>query len=418
MSYDSVRQLVEARSGEFSDAHPPVMAQLWRIIDWIISGSFGMFLVQSIGFVVGVNLLARRFTTPRVAAICTVALTWFPAVACVLAVIWKDSLMVGMLALGAGLLLSPTRSGRLWGLAALWLATATRHNALAMTMPLVVLGFVWDPRWRWWKRYLVAIVAWLLITYSARVATRALASIHEDLWHDALALYEITGTLRYLPKTMTDDEVRALLDGAKIKPTENLKARARPLTSGNYLASVVTAAHEFFETPKTDEDRAAIRRAWKNVVLGHPDKFLGYRWHASKQILQLSGDRGFPIYIWFSDIQDPTYSATRAQHNSYPSKVQGTLQGWMARAMSSPPLLVYVYLFLSLLLLPFCLRQPFLLTLLLSGLSGESAILLMFPSPDTRYSLWMVICAVLTLFLLIAQRLGHRPAPAPAETTA
>src|SRR5690242_1074340 len=42
MSYDSVEQLLDARTGQYGDWHPPFMALLWRQIDRVIPGAFGM----------------------------------------------------------------------------------------------------------------------------------------------------------------------------------------------------------------------------------------------------------------------------------------------------------------------------------------------------------------------------------------
>ena len=47
MTLDSCEQLAEARDGFFTDAHPPMMAAIWRVLDAIMSGAFLMLVLQA-----------------------------------------------------------------------------------------------------------------------------------------------------------------------------------------------------------------------------------------------------------------------------------------------------------------------------------------------------------------------------------
>src|SRR5689334_4412165 len=69
MSMDSFDQLEEARAGFFTDSHPPAMAALWSIVDRLLPGPFGMLLLQSIPFVIGLYLILCRVASPRGAAV-------------------------------------------------------------------------------------------------------------------------------------------------------------------------------------------------------------------------------------------------------------------------------------------------------------------------------------------------------------
>ena len=44
LSFDSGWQLREARTGVFSDWHPPVMAAIWSLVDRVVAGPIGMFV--------------------------------------------------------------------------------------------------------------------------------------------------------------------------------------------------------------------------------------------------------------------------------------------------------------------------------------------------------------------------------------
>ena len=50
MSVDSFGQLSQARSGAFTDHHPPPMAAIWSVMDRLSAGPFGMLLLQTVLF--------------------------------------------------------------------------------------------------------------------------------------------------------------------------------------------------------------------------------------------------------------------------------------------------------------------------------------------------------------------------------
>src|ERR1044071_6521479 len=107
MSSDSAIQLVQARGlAAISDWHPPIMAVIWRYVDRIVAGPFGMLLLQTGTFLFGPDAVwmpgrvwsgcapVLRGALPRVAA-AGVGLGFlvFPPVLAPMAVIWKGSQM-------------------------------------------------------------------------------------------------------------------------------------------------------------------------------------------------------------------------------------------------------------------------------------------------------------------------------------
>ncbi len=420
MSYDSAVQLLEARSGEYTGAHPPTMSALWAITDSVIAGPLGMLLVQSICFLAGAFLLLRRFMSARRAAACATLVLWFPPVSAVLAVIWKDSQMVAYLALGAALLLSPRRGVRIVGLALLSLATAMRYNALAITLPLVVMLFAWSPAHRWWLRYPIALGCWLLVTFTASFANNRLTADgqHVELWHDSLALFDLTGTLRYAPD-LVDDELRRELAGTPLLSTTDIQVRARAsypaesvieerrmkFGSGAYVPALWITTDHVFSVPTIDAQRAAIARAWRSMVLAHPTAYLEHRWHVFRERVHL-GDDEIPsgAYIWFNDILDPMVSAGKLGHNAAPSGIQLGLRKAMLWLGSTWLFRPWIYLALSLVFVGLCRRDRTLLALVLSGIANEAALFVLAPTIDYRYSVWLVIATVVVTLALIATR--------------
>src|ERR1044071_126515 len=66
MSADSIWQLAQARNIEpMSDWHPPMMALIWRFLDWFIAGPVLMLVLQSALFLVGLYALLARVMSGR-----------------------------------------------------------------------------------------------------------------------------------------------------------------------------------------------------------------------------------------------------------------------------------------------------------------------------------------------------------------
>ena len=121
MSLDSVVQLGEARSGAFTDFHPPILAFIWRYLDKLWPGPIGMLILLDGLFWLGLAVFFRRLRGPLWARAGAMIVAGFqPAVFMLLGTIWKDTLMQASLLAGlAAILLAGARWRRLWWAAAL-----------------------------------------------------------------------------------------------------------------------------------------------------------------------------------------------------------------------------------------------------------------------------------------------------------
>lgn len=410
MSFDSIYQLQESRSGHFSDGHPPMMAQLWRIVELFIAGPAGMLLLQSSVFLVGIYLIVRRRMTGRAAAITASLLLWFPPVGNVIGVIWKDSQMTAWIVLGVGLILSDRRRTKLAGLAAIALGTAMRHNALVMTLPLVVLLFVWNPKHGFWKRHAIALVAWVAVTMSARVASDALTDEHRHIYAHSLQLCDITSTLRFVDGPIPDATLLETFRDTTLIPRQDLHARTkRDDPRGSLIDNLWWNAYDYFRIPKSDAERAANARAWKAIVFGYPEAYLAYRWAVFSRLLGLDAqEHASPFYTWFVDIQSPMYTHVRIHHDASPSRLQEALREVTHAIGRSPLSRVIVYMILAVLLLPFCLRDREVLAWILSAFANEAFLFVFSPTTDWRYSYWLILSVWLGVALLVARRASAR----------
>src|SRR5688572_20293768 len=69
MTMDSIHQLAEGRRGFYTDGHPPLMSFIWRWVDKVIAGPFGMLVLQTVSFLAGMYFVLRHAMRPRRAAV-------------------------------------------------------------------------------------------------------------------------------------------------------------------------------------------------------------------------------------------------------------------------------------------------------------------------------------------------------------
>ncbi|HUQ07383.1 MAG TPA: hypothetical protein VM261_33050 [Kofleriaceae bacterium] len=419
MTIDSCDQLVEARAGIYTDAHPPAMAALWRGVDAIYPGPTGMLVIQGAAFVVGVFLILRRVMSPARAAVAASLVLVAPPVIPTMAVVWKDCLMAGFLLLGAGLLLEARRAWRIAGLVALTFATAVRYNAPAATFPLVVLLFEVTPAPAL-RRYAVAAAAWIAVTVVAFGCNRALTSRSMDYWTSSTAAGDIVGTLRHVDRDIPDAEMRELLAGCPLAVSEHLHDRMRTLyRPWNFYHLVAPGPAQVFVLPldgtSPPADRVAMAAAWRRVIARYPGAYVEHRWAVTKEVLGLTRRVPFGAAIAH---EDQPHLAIRqlGLDPGTPNAIQQALHRKMRWLTFKTRILrPYLYVLLALLLLPMCRGHRDAFALLVSGLVMEASLFPTAQTPDLRYSHWAMVCSVVAAILLFARRVVWKRAHAPAS---
>ena len=414
MTQDSFDHLREARSGIYSDAHPPTINLLWAITDYVIAGPFGMLLLQSLCFLGGLHAVLRRVLGPRAAAWSSLGVLVLPPVMVPFAVIWKDPLMAGFLMLGTAGLLSPRRGRRIAGLAAMILANAVRYNAIAATLPLVVLLFEWRPGLPWLKRHAISIIAWLAVTFSAFRLNGALADHELRLW-TSLAAFDLVGTVAFVDGDLTDAELEAHFAGTELLVHKDIHATIRELyTPADFLPITNHPTKTLWSLPingyvgPPQAQCDAIGRAWKATLARWPLAYAKHRLAVMAEVMGASGAEASGAiakrdYKWINLVHDMGLGTGW-------SKLQRKLTGfyrWTVRA--TPLFTVWMFAAIGLALLPLAVRSRDALALLLSGFGLETTLLLFAPSPDYRYSHWLVICTVVAAIILGVRRYRARP---------
>jgi hypothetical protein len=426
MTYDSCDQLTEARANYYTDGHPPILAKLWHYVDAILPGPFGMLVIQTAAFVIGLDLVLRRTLAPLPSAIATVLIFLFPPVLTVMAVIWKDAPMAGFFLLGIAGLLSERRGPRIWGLVAIAFATAVRYNAFAASVPLVVLLFVWTPAapyrssrlprrddrlTSWLKRYALSLAVAIGVTGVALGVDAALVDVNMHYWQSSLALLDISGTIDHLDPPPSDDELRRTLAGTHLLVDHDIAAAIHSQYVPWNFDSLVSADNPGHlwnvpfsgTTPAPADQNEAIARAFWEIVEAHPGAYLRHRWQVTAELLGITnytsaklmrGHRnqyaGYLQNLQLSTEWSPTQDALERR------------MFWLGK--HTPFFEPWIYVLISLLLLPLALRHRDVLALLLSGLGIEASLFFLAPTPDFRYSHWMVICTIVSVIILAVRR--------------
>ncbi len=426
MTWDSFSQLGEARSGIYSDGHPPVMAMLWSVLDRLTPGPFGMLVVQSWAFLLGTYFIVARVMRPSRAALTAVAILLFPPVLTPMMVIWKDCLMAGALLLGVAGLLDDRRGVRFAGLAALMLATLLRHNAPAATLPLIVLLLAREHAPGWGARLRrtgIAIGVALVITVAAFGINDALTDKRTHLWHSSVAVMDIVG-IQLLAGDLSDDEWKRLLDGTPLVVDDHIQERARKGYKAFDFSSLVSGFDRLFDLDEgrktTPAERAAIYRAWRAQVTRHPYLYVVHRLRTFRHVLALGRRPAGMVVV----IRARPKLAETAIDNA--PRRWTRFQAWLDSslfkvAMHSPLWRPFVYLLLAVALLWPARHQRDAFALLVSGVTMELALLPIASTPDYRYSHWLVVstvlAAVLTSTRALARRRDRRPGAQPTEAS-
>jgi hypothetical protein len=403
MSTDSAQQLVEARTGKFSDGHPPLMAAQWKVLDLIVSGPLLMLLWQVVLFLGGLYVLLKRFLEPRVAAWAAIGVLLFPPVLTPMAAIWKDSQMAAYLLAGTAAMLQPRLRTRLVGVGLLAVACALRHNAFAAVVPLVFFLFEWRAGMRWWKRTAIVVGAALFAVVVLLVTTRVLAVKTVRI---TPAFQDIVGVIA-LSEDKSDEEVRHLLRGLPLAVDTGIQERCRYLFELGGAWRITQGETRLMDLPATPEQWAALDRAWKELVADNPGAYFAVHGRAFRKLLGIS-DAGSRAAV-YNLFLEKDFQMDETDHNASASR----LQVWVGEALywlddNTPLFRPWLYAVIGLLLLALYVRDRVTAGLVTSGFLYELSFFPVGVEPDYRYSHWMITCVVITAVIVVIQRRKRR----------
>ncbi|MEI9990777.1 MAG: hypothetical protein WDM86_12130 [Rhizomicrobium sp.] len=286
LSYDSILQLLQGRTGLYNTWHPPVMAWLLGLGDALVPGT-GLFVAfdaaLAFGALAGVLLLAPgRAGWPAAAVALAIVLS--PQLLIYQGIVWKDVLFADAAVAGFVCLAHTARS---WN-AAPWtplvgsflllaLAALTRQNG-AVLLPFAgaALGWIATREGRRWTGAALLGAGFLAGLLAFVFAASALLNLRSDgesgpaEQFRLLQIYDLSGAVARepgfpLPTLAEDDpDLERVLrqDSARLyTPLRN-----DPLASAPQM-----------QAPLRDLDDEALAADWRSLVLHHPGLYLRIR---------------------------------------------------------------------------------------------------------------------------------------------
>jgi hypothetical protein len=327
--------------------------------------------------------------------------TWCPQISTVLAVIWKDSQMMGYAMLGVALLVRGGRRNQLAALAWLWLASTMRHNAFTITFAPVVMLFEWRPDMQRWRRYAVGFGAWLGITAAAFGANVAVTDTHTHPWTDVGQTGDIAGIIACGPE-MSDDDLRDTLAGTPFTPTKDIQATITDAYDPEAGVIHLWASHVLDQVSNADQ-QAAIDRAWWTLLRAYPWAYLEHRVLSFGQQLQIGYSERQNVWVGVDGVGKDLY-------RFYPTPTQRVLERWQIYFGASWLFWPWIYFALTLAMLPIAIRRRDTVVVAL-GLSGVFSMLPLFiiaPAAGYRYAVWLVLVTLFAAIALVATTVRAR----------
>ena len=413
MNFDSVEQLFQARTHNYQDWHPPMMAACWTVLELLVHGPVLMLALQTALFTWGTYaILCLRFAPER-AALIAACVVLFPPILAPMAVVWKDAQMAGFLCAGFALYLRARPRDRVLGALCFFLAAAVRDNAAFALPPLCLYACAGWRRWRRLGTLVAAAVACVAITLAALAADRALTRTRTYPWYRSVALHDIAGTICHADP-MSDAELHQLLDPTGYVGGPGIQDRICAAYSPRQWFDLSA----LWADPTTKQTRLARRAAWWQLIREHPAAYAAHRAAVMTELLGL-GDE--PPFEPVAQTVAPNGNHAATIHHdftlSWLQRALGAAFRWLAGTVVWAP---WAYALLALVLLADAVRRRDALCAALagSGVLYEATFAIGAAATDVRYSHWMIACTVLAAILTFAERWrsGRRPAIVPTHT--
>lgn len=311
LNNDAIDQLGQARSGQYSDWHPPVMSWLWRQLDMLAPGALGMFILQTLLYWIGLGLLIS-LATPHLLTRSLLLLTgFFPPLFMFLSAVVKDLLMAVVFLFGFGLIIlaGQRKSVPAFIIGILFLAFGmlTRHNALLAAFPmflyagLVFIRFVpmkLGKRTPIWQAGIAGTVFFLAAFLIGQIWSNSLTKVktypvQQIMLHD-LAGISIKLKTYLIPDYLAISEQPSMRDLRHLYNVRALK---------NLYWPDFTSIHYRMLTDSAEVD--TLTNIWFHTVLEYPRAYLDHRWKVFLATASISVHKSCGPYYYEETVYKP-----------------------------------------------------------------------------------------------------------------
>jgi hypothetical protein len=410
---DSLVQFDQARSGQFADWHPPVMAALWRALLVIYPGPQPLFLLHLALFWTGTfavaDALARRGASWA---------AWFPLVGLLpfvfnyLGVLWKDVALAASWLFAAGWTLRQRELGRpapIIGSAAIWLAFSygalVRANSIFAAAPLAFYlagGDVLSKRI--WPQIAACILTPALILAGTHVVNYSVLHAQHEHAEDSLLLFDLHGMSHVLN--------RNLLPGSWTSTEAQRIPGCYHPDSWSWFFNGDDC--DFITDNYYDHDlwgSKSISSAWVSAVKAHPGAYMQHRLAFTAEFMRFSWSSP-PRDIWTGS------AIEEARYTHHPGPIFRAYERLCEALAATPFFRPWFWLLLSAAVFAGSLRRAdsgarrFASALSASGIIYLLTYIPVGVASDFRYAYWS-ICATLAAMvaLICAPRAKNRGIP-------
>lgn len=286
LSFDSIVQLHDGRTGFYHSWHPPVMAWLLGLSDAIVPGT-GSFVVLDASLMTAamLALLATRARVSWAAACVAAVCVLLPQFLLYQGIVWKDVLFADSAAAGFACLAradarwSAARARFAWiagAVVLLALAALTRQNgALVLVVGALALGVVAARAAGRRRGALYAAAALACASVLALSAGFAL-SLRSDGGEGPVAqlallrLYDLTGAVKEDPSLPLDVLEREAPEFARLIRSDGVRLYS-PERNDTLVGS------QPLQNALADAEPGWLAAQWKDLVLRHPALYLKVR---------------------------------------------------------------------------------------------------------------------------------------------
>jgi hypothetical protein len=410
LSYDSVSQLASARSGAYNSWHPPIMAWLLGVFDWLVPGTLLFEIFQSGLLLFALLVLLWRAPRGWFSAVVAFAIVLLPQWLLFQGEIWKDILFADAAIAGFAALALLAQNWRAhWLVLAfllLTLAALTRQTGLVLLpVAAVTVGAIARRHGRAVWRYGTGFLAAALVLGVA--ANMALASRGDGGAGAAAQLH--TGQMYDLAAALARRPGLALPElGADAPLDSTLRHRAAALYTPLRVDPLAgdPAVSDALDVAKP----GVVSRAWTALVLHHPALYLSVRWDDFRAVL-LTPDRLVCHFAPVGIDGDPALVRSLGMANRFRPR-DLALAAYAAHFFATP---VYAHLAwgaLALVLLVFLLRRRRDADLAVAGLLASALLftmtfVIMSLACDYRYLLFLDLSAISAALYVLGAK-AHR----------
>lgn len=411
LSYDSVMQLHDGRTGHYNPWHPPVMAWMLGVADWLVPGTGLFILFDTLLFsacLFSIPWLAPR-SSWRVVPMAAI-LVALPQFVLYQGIVWKDVLFADVAVAGflllAGAAACWQRACLRWvliGISFLFfvLATLVRQNGVvALAFGVIALVFIGQNNsLGWLKAIACALVAALAAACLVSAATFALqirtgGSSGTPGQIKLLQLYDLIGIVKTDPSIRLDALARASPELEELIRSDGVRLYT-PMRNDTLAGSAELQRAFVFTTA------AAIAEQWRDTVGGHPLDYLRvrervFRWTLfTPDLVQCNawytGVTGRPRYLHDLGIERRSRSQDRI------------LANYSALFVSTPVFSHAAFAGLSIVLLVFLSRRRrgadlAIAAMLAGALAFAASFFVISIACDYRYLLFLDLAALIGVF--------------------